>query len=438
VINVPGGSLMSPDSHWLLFLGGYELSSQRGELFVADLTQPSAERQKLGTQVTYYVTSDDSKQLAFVEDGVLKVGSLPAGPFRQVAGEVSTAEFSPDGATLYFRRRVAAAGGLFQVALGDEKKPPRKVTDQVGEFTLSPDGAHLIYTARPSLGAQAFELFVADTRTLKATRVSDRVLRYALSKDGKHLVRLVGDNFEQGGELFLGPVGEGEGQKLGERVKDFIYSPDGARLLFRQKYRDIPLMGQQMEKVGELMEVTLADGASHRIARMCPNYQFAPDSKTLALTQTVLPTTENPMYSRDLYLYRDGDKEPVKVKDWVYDYSFSPDAKRLYYRSNCTREGRACDLLAAEVAAPEKSKRLAEAVYSFRLSTDGSRAFTTYAHTTDESFDVSVLNLGSGQTKVIDQYVRLPPVFLAPDGSRLTYMVEEKSRAGLYVSDQVP
>ncbi|MGZ3461335.1 MAG: gliding motility protein, partial [Archangium sp.] len=142
VTNYPGGLLFTPDSKHVLYLTGYNVASQSGALNVFALSNPSAEPQKLGDAVTYFLPSPDGKKLAFVDSGVLKLGPLPAGPFRQVAGEVSTAGFSPDGATLFFKRKLAAAGGLLAVpveAPQGKQGEPRKLADQVGDYVLSPD-----------------------------------------------------------------------------------------------------------------------------------------------------------------------------------------------------------------------------------------------------------------------------------------------------------
>ena len=81
---------------------------------------------KLGEQVSYMLPSPDGALLAFVDSGVLKLGPLPAGPFQDVGGEVSTAQFTPDGKTLFFKRRLVAAGGLAAVAV-DKPEAPRKL-----------------------------------------------------------------------------------------------------------------------------------------------------------------------------------------------------------------------------------------------------------------------------------------------------------------------
>ena len=189
-----------------------------------------------------------------------------------------------------------------------------------------------------------------------------------------------------------------------------------------------------MEKVGELMLVELPDGAPRVIQKVCPNFVFSPDGKALAFTATIF----RPTYSRDLYLMPEG-KDPVKLKAWLYEYVFSPSSDKLYFRADCTREGRSCFLLSVEVARPEApAVEEAEAVFNFRLSSDGSRALTTYAHTTGETWDVAVVNLKTKERKTIEQDIKLPVFFLEKDGTRLAYIVGKKPRQGVFVASQVP
>jgi hypothetical protein len=237
VTNMPGGYLSSPDSKWMLLLAGYNVAEQSGELRVADLTDPAAPIERLGGRVTYMLASPDSKQVAFVDEGVLRTGPLPKGPFREVAGEVTTAEFSPDSATLYFRRKIASAGGLYQVPLKDVGKPPKKIADQVGDFRLTPDGKTIAYAARPAAGSSSYELFLADTTALKGRLLARNVLSFKFSPDAKWLAQIEGLSPEDPGDLVLSPVAGGEGKAIASKVNDFQFSPDSKSIAYREGSR---------------------------------------------------------------------------------------------------------------------------------------------------------------------------------------------------------
>ncbi|MBL9039076.1 MAG: hypothetical protein JNG84_11210, partial [Archangium sp.] len=237
VSNAPGGLLFSDDGKYLLTLGGFDPQQQHGDLFIVDLDTPGEERTAVARRVTYLLASPDSAKVAYVSDSVLHFGAMPKGPFRQLAGEVATAEFSPDSKHLYFRRRVSAGGGLYQVDLTAEKSVPKRLFDSVGEFAVTHDSRTVVAMARSNPAQFGFELHVADAATLKSRKVSDDVMRFALSRDAKWLsfMRIPstlstakggGMNPQdlQMGELVLAPLSGGEGRVVGQRVRDFEFS----------------------------------------------------------------------------------------------------------------------------------------------------------------------------------------------------------------------
>jgi hypothetical protein len=440
VSNMPGGWLITQDSRWILFLGGFDPTQQLGELFVQDAKNLATERRRLAARVTYFVPSDDSKQLAFVENGVLHVGPLPAGPFRQVAGEVSTAEFSADGRFLYFRRRYSAAGGLFQVTLADERAQPKRLLDQVAEYTVLRSGKHVVVNARATPGDRTFQLHAIEVGSLDDRTLSDDAERFRVTPDGQHVAWIsTGGAVGQPGELWLAGVVRGKPRKLADKVKDFEFSPDSKRLVFRDNYIELPLGGREakpgekeVEKVGDLTLVELPDGAPKRLVRLCPNYLFSPDGAALAYTARI----EKPEVTRRLFLLKPGATEAVALKDWLYEYAFRPGGNELVFRADCLREGRACNVLRVRLDAPqdEPPTKELEGVFGFKFSKDGSRAMVAYAHLTDQSFDLALRNMASGEQKTVDQYVEWPAVSLGPDGAYVAYVVKEKQRAGVYVA----
>ncbi len=435
VVNTPGGRLFSVDGKYFLFLANYSPAALAGDLNVVSTDNAKGGPSAVGRNVSYYGVSADSKRLAFVSDGVLRVGMLPNGPFREVAGEVAAAQFSPDNGTVYFRRRLAAAGGLFAVTLSDEKATPKKVVDQVGDFAFSADGKWLAYVARETAQARSLDLFVADTVTLKSKRVADRVIKFAFSPDSQWLARLEGDSPDQPGQLFLGKGSGDTGVALGKDVREFAFSSDSKRLAYRAKFREVQLVGVQTERLGELYLLELPSVTPKLLVKDCPNFSFSPDGQALAYTATVF----TPMYTRKLMLLSPGATEAKNLKEWLYEYVFSADSSRLYFRADCVREGRSCAMLSVDVKRPESAPKVeAEKVYRFGLSRNGERAWVSYVHATDTSSDVSVVNLKTGVKTLVDQYVKTPFEFVGPEGKALTYVVEEKGRAGVYVGRALP
>lgn len=438
VTNLPGGWLISPSSRWIIAAADWDVGQQEGALLIADARALSAAPTLVSSRVSYSVTSEDGASLAWVQGGVLSVGPLPAGPWRQVAGEVSTAQFSADGRHLYFRRRFAAAGGLYQVDLSLPRPEPRRLIDLLADYTIVRSGKLVVANARANPGDRVFQLHVFDTGTLAGRKLSDDAQSFRVSPDGRAVAwRTSSVKGVEGevGELWLAELPRGTPRKLGAAVKDFEFSPDGRRLVFRENYVELPLGGREaqvgdkkLEKVGDLHLVELPDGAPTLIQRLCPNYLFSPDGQTLAYTGRI----ERPEVTRRLFLKR-GASEPVALKDWLYEYQFRPGTSQLFFRADCTREGRACELLSVGPG-EEKPKKEATGVFGTRFAADGSKAILGFAHFTDESFDLLVKDLSTGTQTPIDQYLEWPALILGAKGDFVAYLVHEKGRPGVYVA----
>ncbi len=430
VSNFPGGYLFTPDSKWVLELVGFNASAQAGELDLAPV-DGSADAQKLGSRVTYMVPSPDSKHVAFVDEGILKLGPLPAGPFRDVNGEVSNAEFSPDSAVLFFKRKQSAGGSLLAVKTTDPKDTPKKLADLVGDYRMSGDGKRIAYASKSNPSDRGFRLYVADTASLKDRQVGQNVFKFEFSADSKWLARLEGSSPEAGGDFFVTPAdGSGPGKNFGANVRDFAFSPDRKLIAWRQNY--VP---EHAEGYGDVLMAELPDGAPRMVGRRARSFEWSPDSKAIAFAFDVV----KPIRSVNLYLWRIEGTEAIHVKDWVYDYDFTPQSDRLIFRAECVREGRACNLLSVSATNPkEPPKKLIEGVYGFKLSTDGARVLYTYARMQGDLYDTGVLNLKSGEYKTLDQQIRMPPYLLDDSGTKVAYLIAERQREGVYVADKVP
>lgn len=438
VTNMPGGWLHTADSKWILYTAAWDPSQQVGELYVQNATDLTTERQRLSVRCNYFVPSDDGTQVAWVEAGVLHAGKLPNGPFPQLAGEVSTAEFSADGRYLYFKRKYSAAGGLYQIDLSSPRPEPRRLIDQVTEYTVLRSGKHIVVSARATPADRTFQLHVFDVDTLKGRKLSDDGHRYRISRDGKYLAWRDNDPGPEKGTLQIMEFPNGKPRELGKAVNDFDFALDGTRFVFRDNFTELGLGGRDaqkegtklVERVGDLMVVELPAGAPKLLARQSPNWLFSPESSTLAFTARI----DRPEVTRRLFLYSTGAKDPVPLKDWLYEYQFPGKGEKLYFRSDCLREGRACDLnsFPANAEAGAVAKKEIEGTFGFRFSADGKRAAIAFAHLTDQTFDLAHKNFDTGTQKMIDQYVEWPAIMLA-DGS-VAYLVNEKKRPGVYVA----
>ncbi len=429
VTNDVGGLLFTPDSKHLLFLTDFEPSSRSGALHAYAFGTPEAAPVKLGATVTYMVPSPDGTQLAFVDSGLLRVGPLPAGPFRDVAGEVSTAQFTPDGKTLLFKRKLTAAGGLAAVALDKPDAQPVKLADQVGEYQLSPDGKRVAYQVRSDSVRGMYDLFLAELPGLKGKKIATGSTGFAFSSDGKWLARTDGAKPELRGDLFVGPASGEPGRKVGERVEEFSFSPDAKALGFLENY-DISA------RAGLMGVVALPDGTPKRVGSRVPNFTWGSNGQHVAFLSRFL----KPIYSVDLMLYSLGAEKAVKVQPGVFGYGFAPGNSDVVFRTNCIREGRACDFKAVALPQQEKIEPATwlQGIYSYKFSNDGQRALFTAARMDSDTYDVGVYDMKSKARKTLDERVQLPAFFAGKDDSRVVYLVTQGPKPGVYASPATP
>jgi hypothetical protein len=426
VTNVPGGLLFTPDSKHVLFLTGYNLANQSGTLHSLVLTEPTAEPQRLGDAVTYFVPSPDGTRLAFVDGGVLKLGPLPAGPFRVLGGEVATAGFSPDGKTLFFKRKLQAAGSLLAVGVdapADKAGEPHRLGDQVGDYVVAADSQRVAFQARGS--ASTYDLYVAEPPAWTARKVATGTTAFAFSPDSKWLARNDGGKPEQLGDLVVGPATGEPGRKVGEGVKELAFSPDSKALGFLARY-------DQPAGAGLMGVVTLPDGEPKLVGSRVPNFTWGADGRFVAFLSRFL----KPIYSVDLMLYPVGtDEKARKAQAGVFGYGFTPDNGALVFRSACTREGRACDFKALPLPAPADAApdTWLQGIYSYKLSKDGARVLATSARMDSDTFDVSLYDVKTRARKTLDEGAQLPASFAGPNDSLAVYILKGAS-AGVYVA----
>jgi hypothetical protein len=431
ITNAPGGYLTSPDSHWALFLVGYNAAVQAGQLMRVDLSDPSADPIELGTDVTYMLFSSDSKWLAFVSKGVLKVGPAGAATYRDVAGEVENAHFSPDGRYLLFKRTLAAAGSLLVQSLTGSE-PARKLGDQVGDYLFSPDSKRVAFAARSEVVHSTYDLFQAALPALKAERIAGGAGDFRYSPDGRWLARIEGQRPEVLGDLFVGPADGSAGRRVGQKVGEFEFAKDSTALALLENYdvRPAPAGGS-----GALTVVRLPDGKPQRVGEHVPNFVWGADARWLAF----LGRFYKPVFSVDLMLYAMGEEKAAKVHAGVFGYGFAPRDVGLLFRSDCRREGRECNLYRLDMAKPkEAAQQIVDGIHTWKVSEDGGRILVTYARSDADAYDVAVYSLKTAKRQTLDQYVVPPAYFAAPDGSRVVYVEKNGNRVGVYVADRVP
>ncbi|NBD10953.1 MULTISPECIES: gliding motility protein [Corallococcus] len=421
VTNVPGSLLFSQDSKHLLYVTGYNPASQSGELHVLAMADAAAEPVTLGSAVTYLLPSPDGVNVAFVDAGALKLGPLPNGPFQTVAGEVSTAQFTPDGKTLLFKRRLSAAGGLAAVTVG-ASEPPRKLADQVGDYQVSSDGKRVAYQVRSEAVRGMYDLYLAEVPALKGQKLAVGTKVFGFSPDGQWLARTENGKPEQLGDLYVGPSSGGAGRKVGEAVEEMAFAPDSKAVGFLERY-------DQPSRAGSLGVASLPDGAPKRVGDRVPNFVWGSDSRYVAFLSRFL----KPVFSVDLMLYALGQEKAEKVQPGVFGYGFTPNNGAVVFRTNCIRNGRACDFKALDLGEKQaEAKTWLQGIFSYKVSDDGSRVLATYARMDSDTYDVAIYDVKSGARKTLDQGVQVPAYFAGKDDARAVYIIGQGQSPGVY------
>lgn len=428
VSTLEDGFRLSPDGKWIAYLQGFRFKDQTGALQLAPM--PQGDARQLAPGATYYQFSRDSRLLGYVAGGEMHLVELATGQDRVLAGPVSTFELAADSSLVLMRRPIAAGGELLLAETGPEPKT-RKVGERVGDYRFSPDGAAVAFTARPGGPAEPYSLFVG-AATGVAARVAEKAGPFAFSPDSAWIAFVAGQ--EPGrphGALQLAPVAGGRPIEVGKNVSDFRWSPSSKAVALRESHEDKSGRTWSELKVASLPKGTLRH-KDHAGPKSFINYLWSPEGDRLAFIKHV-----GEQVTLNL-LTLEGEAPPRVVAPWAFNYQFAPGGKELWYRANCVREGRQCELLAASIDNPEKPPAmLAQGIMNFRPSPDGKRILLVYPRLdTEHASDLGWVELGSqAPSKGIDVYTLPGAFFLDEAGKRLAYLVNQRKREGVYVAD---
>jgi hypothetical protein len=428
VTNVPGGYTFSPDSKWVLALTGYNAVEQTGTLTALRLDAADSKAVELGPQVSYVLASPDSKEVAFVSGGVLKVGPLPSGPFKDLSGEVQTAQFTRDSKFLLYKRRLSAASGFFAWPL-DGSKEPKLLGEQVGDYLVSPDSLRVAWTQRSRSAPSNWDLYLATAPLWTSKQIASGAGAFAFSPNAKWLGRVEGQKPEELGNLFVGAADGSPGKPIAKHVAEFEFSPTSSAVAYLELY-DVSA------RAGVLGVADVQDAKPKKVSGRVPNFDWAPDGKSVAFVARYL----KPIYSVDLMLFPLGEEKAFKVNPGVFGYNYDPKSRYLYFRTNCLNEGRLCDLMKVELARPtDPPVRIVEGVYTFHPSETGERLLVSYPRSDSRLYDAAVFNVENSQRKTVAQKIQLPALFANPGGTRVVYTLGDVGgRGSVLTTTDVP
>jgi hypothetical protein len=426
VTTLPHGFGWAPAGNVLAALGDYDYLAGAGTLYVA---RGGAEPARIADGVTFTGFVPGGERVAAIAGGRLLWVNPGEGPawlpgadglssFELVGGDAAPRGGAP---AALVRRAVRSGGTLLAVRAGSE--PPARVAEGTGEYAFAPGGAAYAFTAQAGNG---YDLMLSTGGA--PARVARQVHAFAFSRDGAALAYVAGAEPGRQGDLHVAPLGK-PGALCGREVGEFRWAARAPRLAWLERYDPRVRAGELGAGGPGLAPRTFAANVSE--------FELSADGAHVAMMQH----STRGGYSVDLALAHLGAPKgtPAEVvAQGVFGFAFSPDARWLYYRTRCTRNGEACDLErvpAAGLGAGTKPEPIAQGVKSFEFDPrDPERLLVTWQRADMVALDVAVWERGklvSIDTAVLPGSAR----FLGPDSRRVAYAVVHPKRAGVYVAD---
>jgi len=424
VATIPGSFFFSPTGAQVGALTSWSFKKQVGTLVVGDVAMSRVRTVAEG--VSFFAFSADGAKLGWVAEGVLWIDAADgSGDAIRIAEGIATFDFSPDGKTVAARRRALDGGQL--VVAGVAGGAQQVLGDRVADYRWSPDGARLAYTARNETGSADLYL---ETPGSAPVRVGKDVPAFRFAPKGGHLA-FIGDVSpkKQFGDLFVLSAGAGAAAKIGEEVTDFDFDPTGTRIAWLNKY-------SPQNRGGALTWANVAaNPEKHALGPNVPSFVWSHDGAHIAFVQRQFA----PIFSIDLFLASvAGDDAATKVAQGVFGYSFSGSDARLYFRTQCTRNGRACDLRSVAVKAPESEAiTVARGIHTYEPATaDESVLLVTYARTDADALDLAMVPAdGSAAPHMLDQRVLAGTKIVSGKVKGVAYAVLDPARLGVYLAE---
>ncbi len=417
VTTLPQGFAWSAAGHALAALAEYDHAEARGALVVWS----GAEARRVAEDVSFYALDRTGGRVGWVSGGQLYLARAGGAAPAAVAGaeRVATFEFGAREAVELLARRSARAGGELLAVRGHAAAP---VAADVRDYGFARDGRRFAFTSGTS---QA--LAVAGTDGLHpAPPLGRDVHTFIFSPRGDAIAFIADATPGRQGDLWLSAPGGGAG-RVAQRVGEPRWSADGSRLAWLQEYDPRSRTG--------MLAVGGPGLRSAVLARNVSDFDLTPDGASVAF---LLHETAGG-YSVDLGLAQvGGGGAPTTISKGVFGFSFSPDARWLYYRATCVREAESCDLLRVPVSGPApsgKPETIALGVKSFEFAPRRpDRLLVSWARKDRVALDLALWE--NGKLTAIDTYALPGSVqFLGDDPSRIAYAVIESKRQGVYVAE---
>jgi hypothetical protein len=253
------------------------------------------------------------------------------------------------------------------------------------------------------------------------------VQRFAFAQAGRGIAFLGDVAPGKQGDLYVAEPGRGP-VRLAKEVGELRWAAAAPRIAWLERYDPRARSG-----------VVGAGGPgtpTRTFGKNVTDFDLSSDGRFVAFLQH----TTRGGYSVDLALApleAPAGAAAATVAQGVFGFAFSPDAKWLYYRTRCIRNGEGCDLErvpAAGLAKDAKPEPIAQGMKSFEFDPrDPGRLLIGWQRADRQALDIAVWQ--GGKLSRVDQVV-LPGSarFLGPDSGRVGYAVIDPKRAGVYVA----
>ncbi|MBI5549161.1 MAG: PD40 domain-containing protein [Deltaproteobacteria bacterium] len=422
---------LSPDGKSVAYLQAFRFRDQSGNLHVAPL--PAGEAKQVAQQAKYYKYSPDGRWLGYVAGGEMHLYELESGADRLVATSAATFEFAKDSQHLLVRRPLTVGGDLL-LAQTASPGEPAKIGQHVGDYGFSPDGTQVAFTARKGGPSKPYAIFLGPIGGPYQDQ-GEGVASFSFSPDSKWVAYTDGLADKLGTvNLQVVAAGGGVPKQVGENVVEYRWSPSSQAVALRENNED---KGRRWTAI-KLAKVpgTVVHKSSwspHERMDKIPMV-WSSDGEHLAFVHLV-PKPEPKVH---LYQVKAEGGDAQVVADWVFGFQYSPDGRELWYRSDCGREGRSCDLMAVSAVQPGAQPRiLVRGIGGFRASAKGERLLLWYVRPdTDAAVDLGWIDLNAKQpSKGVDQYALPGAQFVDSAGTGLVYLVGERKREGVYFAE---
>jgi hypothetical protein len=400
--------------HVLAALADYDLAAARGSLVTWDGGQPRT----VAAQVTFHGFDREGARLGWIAAGQLFVGDVRGAGARPVerADRLSTFEFGGERGLEILARRAAQSGATLLWARG---AAARALAEDVHDYRFGGGAAVFAFTSGParalSIGSGA-----GDPRVRPA--VARDVHSFLFAPRSERLAFVADASPGRQGDLWT-VSGSGQPTLVARRVGEPRWTKDGAQLAWLQDY-------DPRSRTGTLA-VGGSGGAPRVVARNVSDFDLSPEGGAIA--GLVHETASG--YSVNLVLQA-GDASSVTVARGVFGFGFSPDGRWLYYRTACTREAEACDLLRIPASGPTGSapERIAEGVKSFEFAPGRpDRLLVTWSRKDRVALDLAIWE--AGKLSSVDTSALPGSARFLGDAVRLAWIGNDPRRPGVYVAE---